>query len=155
MRDVLLDTNVFILFLAGQINQNRIPEYCREPMYSRKDYYFLVDKIQGFDRIITSPNILTEVDNLLNRLIGADKIQYLELIKNIYAQSLEKYLKSDLIAEQWYFAELGLTDSAILMMAKDCNLLISADSSLCDFARSFGVPLFDFREYLNNQIKNR
>ncbi|GHU07995.1 hypothetical protein FACS1894151_03190 [Spirochaetia bacterium] len=154
MHEVLLDTNVFILFLAGQINQNRIPQYCRNSRYSRSDYYFLVDMIKKFDHIVTSPNILTEVDNILNRLNGLDKAVYIALAGNIYTHSIEKYLHSKQVAQEWYFESLGLTDSAVLIMARSCDLLISADSVLCDYARSLGINTFDFEEYKQNQIKN-
>jgi hypothetical protein len=38
------------------------------------------------------------------------------------------------------------------MMAKDCELLISGDSSLCDYAKSLNIKTFDFKEYLNKKI---
>jgi hypothetical protein len=74
-------------------------------------------------RIITSPNILTEVDNILNRITGEDKYKYLILVKTIYKQTIEKYIKTETISQNWHFGALGITDSAILMMAKESELL--------------------------------
>lgn len=152
MRDVIIDTNIFILFLAGQINENRIKNYTRNSLYTKDDYYFLLNILSRYDRIITSPNILTEVDNILNRLTGEDKYKYLLLVKRIYIQTIEKYIKTETVSKNWYFDTLGITDSVILMMAKESELLISGDSSLCDYAKSLNIKTFDFKEYLNSKL---
>jgi hypothetical protein len=80
MRDVIIDTNIFILFLTGQINENRIRNYTRNSLYAKEDYYLLLNILSNYDRIITSPNILTEVDSILNRITGEDKYKYLKHI---------------------------------------------------------------------------
>ena len=152
MRDVIIDTNIFILFLAGQINENKIGAYTRNSLYTKEDYYFLLNILANYDRIITSPNILTETDNILNRISGEDKYKYLVLAKAIYKQTIEKYIKTETISQNWFFDTLGITDSAILMMAKESDLLISADSSLCDYAKSLNIKTFDFKEYINNKL---
>jgi predicted nucleic acid-binding protein len=152
MRDVIIDTNIFILFLAGQINENRIKNYTRNSLYTKEDYYLLLNILSNYDRIITSPNILTEVDNILNRITGEDKYKYLILIKTIYKQTIEKYIKTEVVIQNWFFNTLGITDSAILMMAKESELLISGDSSLCDYAKSLNIKTFDFKEYINSRL---
>jgi predicted nucleic acid-binding protein len=152
MRDVIIDTNIFILFLVGQINENKIKNYTRNSLYTKEDYYFLLNILSNYDRIITSPNILTEVDNILNRITGEDKYKYLVLVKTIYKQTVEKYIKTDIISQNWFFDSLGITDSAILMMAKESELLISGDSSLCDYAKSLNIKTFDFKEYINSRL---
>ena len=152
MRDVIIDTNIFILFLAGQINKNKIKNYTRNSLYTKEDYHFLLNILSNYDRIITSPNILTEVDNILNRITGEDKYKYLVLVKTIYKQTVEKYIKTDIISQNWFFGSLGITDSAILMMAKESELLISGDSSLCDYAKSLNIKTFDFKEYINSRL---
>ena len=152
MRDVIIDTNIFILFLAGQINENRIKNYTRNSLYTKGDYYLLLNILSKYDRIITNPNILTEVDNILNRITGEDKYKYLILVKTIYKQTIEKYIKTETISQNWYFDTLGITDSSILMMAKESELLISGDSSLCDYAKSLNIKTFDFKEYINSKL---
>ena len=152
MRDVIIDTNIFILFLAGQINENRIRNYTRNSLYTKEDYYLLINILSTCDRIINSPNIMTEVDNILNRITGEYKYKYLILVKTIYKQTIEKYIQTETVSQNWYFDELGITDSAILMMAKECELLISGDSSLCDHAKSLNIKTFDFKEYINSRL---
>ena len=45
MLDVIIDTNIFILFMAGQINENRIKNYTRSSFYSIEDYHLLLSVI--------------------------------------------------------------------------------------------------------------
>ena len=151
-RDVIIDSNIFILFLTGQINENKIKNYTRNSLYTRDDYNLLINILSNYDRIITSPNIFTEVDNILNRITGEDKYKYLILVKKIYNQTIEKYIKTETVSQNWYFDTLGITDSSILMMAKDCELLISGDSNLCDYAKSMNIKVFDFKEYINSRL---
>jgi hypothetical protein len=66
MRDVIIDTNIFILLFSGLLNENKIKKYTRNSIYVKEDYYLLLDIVSKYDRIITSPNILTETDNILN-----------------------------------------------------------------------------------------
>jgi len=74
------------------------------------------------------------------------------LVKAIYKQTIEKYIKTETVAQNWFFDALGITDSSVLMMAKDCGLLISGDSGLCDYAKSLNIKTFDFKEYLNKRL---
>ncbi|MCL2064122.1 MAG: hypothetical protein FWG98_07080 [Candidatus Cloacimonetes bacterium] len=152
MRDVIIDTNIFILYLVGQINKNRIKDYSRDQSYSEEDYFYLLNLLSKYDRLITSPNILTEVDNILNRISGEDKNKYLSIVKKTYQQTIEKFMETNLVSQNWYFDILGLTDSVIIMMAKKSDLLISGDSKLCDYAKALGINIFDFKEYQNKQI---
>ena len=153
MRDVIIDTNIFILFLVGQINENKIKNYTRNSIFSKEDYYFLLNILSEYDRIITSPNILTEVDNILNGITGEDRYKYLAIVKDIYKQTIEKYLKTENVSQNWFFDILGVTDSAIIMMAKECDLLVSGDSVLCDYAKSLDIRTFDFKEYINSKLQ--
>ena len=152
MHDVIIDSNIFILFLVGQINENKIKDYARNSIYSKEDYYFLLNILSKYDRIITSPNILTEVDNILNRITGDDKYRYLAIVKDIYKQTIEKYLETERVSQNWFFDILGVTDSAIIIMAKECDLLVSGDSTLCDYAKSLDIKTFDFKEYINSKL---
>jgi predicted nucleic acid-binding protein len=152
MRDVIIDTNIFILLLSGLIDENKIKNYTRNSIYAKEDYYLLLDIVSKYDRIITSPNILTETDNILNRITGEDRYKYLALVKTIYKQTIEKYIKTEVVVQNWFFDTLGITDSAILMMAKESELLISGDSCLCDYAKSFNIKTFDFKEYINSRL---
>ena len=153
MREVILDTNVFTLFLIGKINPTRIPSHRRTSAYTTEHYNFLINLLSNYDSILFCPNIATEVDNLLNdNLFGEDKYEYLLLTREIFSKSIEKYFETRNIVNDWHYDSVGITDTAILNMAKNCDLLISGDSQLCDYAKAEGIEVFDFKEYVNSLL---
>ena len=103
--------------------------------------------------LIICPNITTEVDNLLNNTYqGYYKEKYVNLSKEIYKKSVEVYIKTIEAVDRYTYYDLGITDSVILLMAKNCDLLISGDSKLCDYARSMDIPLLDFKGIINQHF---
>ena len=74
-----------------------------------------------------------------------DKNKYLVLSKVIYERSIEKYIETVKAANVWTYTDLGLTDLVILLMARQCGRLISGGSTLCDYACSMDIPIFDFK----------
>lgn len=149
MNEIILDSNVFVLFIIGLINPKRINSHKRTSIYSEDDFKKLYSIISQYKTIITSPNVITEIDNLLNNLTGIEKFKYNLIIQDILDKSLERYFESRFIAKDWIFNEIGLTDAVIINMAKNSDLLISDDSQLCDIARSHNINVFDLKEYVN------
>jgi predicted nucleic acid-binding protein len=153
MRKIVLDSNIFVLYLVGQINKNQIDNYTRNSFWDTRDFDFFVDLLEAEEsEIITSPNVLTEADNILNTISGEDKYRYLELVRNIYDKSVEIYMESRNVSKEMFFDALGLADSVVLKIAQKSDLLISGDSRLCDCAKSLGVKVFDFKEYKNKRL---
>lgn len=152
MSTLLLDTNVFIIYLSGLVNLNRIGEYSRNSFYNKNDYKHIASIIKKYDHILVSPNIKTEIDNILNHLRGDDKYNYTQLVREILNNSSEEYVKSVKGASNQLFRELGLSDCVILDMAKNVDLMVSADSQLCDYAKAQGINVLDYQEYKNKLI---
>ena len=157
-KKIILDTNIFLLYLMGQIAPHKIEKHQRTSIYDISDYKFLIKTMNDFGsgvepKLVICPNITTEVDNLLNnKFHGADKNKYVDVSRKIYEQSIEVYTKTIEAVRYDTYYKLGITDSIILLMAKNCDLLISGDSQLCDYARSIDIPLLDFKEYVNRKF---
>jgi hypothetical protein len=149
MSSVIVDTNILTLLIVGKINPCDIGKHKRTSIYKEKHYLKLIDILDGYTEIFSCPNINTEVDNLLNDYSGENKNRYLRIYREIINKSNEKYIESKVIVQNWVFQNLGLTDTIVLEMAKKCDLLISGDSELCDYARSQDIRVFDFKAYVN------
>lgn len=149
MSEVILDTNVFTLLIIGQIKPDNIKGHKRTSIYNKEHYRYLLDIVNNYDSILISPNIATEIDNLLNNFSGEDRDLYLNITKNIFKVSTEKYIETKRVVDTWHYDVLGITDTALLLMAEHCDLLISGDSELCDYAKASGINVFDFKEYVN------
>ena len=49
--------------------------------------------------------------------------------------------------------DLGITDTLLLQVAKQCQLLITNDSRLSDYAIANGVLVYDMVKERNNRFK--
>ena len=87
-KKIILDTNVFLLYLIGMIAPHKIKTHKRTSIYDVEDYEFLITTMNNFGsdlELIICPNITTEVDNLLNNTFqGYYKEKYVNLSKEIY-----------------------------------------------------------------------
>ena len=139
----------------GLINPRKIPDFKRTSDYNKKHFEYLSSLIKSYECIVTCPNITTEVDNLMNKVRKDFRYRYLEIIKEIYKKSKEVYISSKCVSDNRQYNKLGLTDMAILLMAKECDLLISSDSALCKEFFSMGLErkkLFDFKSYVEETL---
>lgn len=65
---VVLDTNILLLYFVGLLDPQAIPKFKRTDTFVVEDYYTLLAVLQFVSKPITTPNILTEVSNLLGQL---------------------------------------------------------------------------------------
>jgi len=108
--------------------------------------------IETFDKLVVLPNVWTEVDNLLNKFGGERKYQYVTKTCETMKAASEKFIESILGTESDGYYNLGLTDSLLLELAKDCDLLITSDSSLSDFAVANNIKVFDTVKNRNERL---
>lgn len=149
---IIIDTNSLIVLILGLIDPKLINKHPRTSIYSEEDFHRLIELIPDFDNLLVLPNIWTEVDNLLKRQIGRRKYVYLSSLKVLTERSTEKYLETrEVVVNQTMF-DLGLTDTAILEIAQDCNLLITSDSKLSDYAKAMNILIYDLVEERNKRL---
>jgi len=149
---IIIDTNSLIVFLIGSMNENLISGHKRTSIYTKQDYYNLLAVIKDIKNIIVLPNVWTEVDNLLNGFSGNYKWPYITQIRKIIAHTTENYLNSKTGTDSLYFEAIGLTDSLILELAKDCEFLITSDSVLSDYANANGIKVYDMIKKRNEEF---
>ena len=129
MTALLLDTNVLLLFLVGnkhrdQIGKKRLSSFDDRDLNLVNQYAFQIK------RHITLPNILSEVSNF----IGSGKQQWVpdgsELLKKYSEAAEESYFKSVEHVQNSEFHRIGLTDTAILRLARDDAKVLTVDNEL-------------------------
>ncbi|HBL75208.1 MAG: hypothetical protein A2W90_06025 [Bacteroidetes bacterium GWF2_42_66] len=150
---IVIDSNSLIVLLLGLINPSLINKHSKTSIYDEQDFYTLMEVIKDIKTLVVLPNIWTEVDNLLNKFTGAYKTQYVQQIIQTIKESSEKYIESHTVENNYAFYDLGLTDTLILEIAKECEMLITSDSQLSDYARANGVTVFDLKEFKNKSLK--
>ncbi|HEV7645893.1 MAG TPA: hypothetical protein VGO50_18280 [Pyrinomonadaceae bacterium] len=124
-KGILIDTNIFLLYIVGSLDISLVPEFKRTSDFSESDFEKVSKFIDFFDVKITTPNILTEVSNLIG------KKPELRAALGIYITKLnEIFIESAKVSEHNAFIEFGLTDTAILNISKDSFLVVTDDRPL-------------------------
>ena len=150
---ILIDSNSLIVLLLGLMNPSLINSHSKTSIYEEEDFYNLLGAIKNIETLVVLPNIWTEVDNLLNRFSGSNKDLYVSKIIDTIKSTSEKYLKSRLVENRNSFYDLGLTDTLILEHAQCCEMLITSDSALADYAKAYGIKVYDMKELKNESLK--
>ncbi|WP_100613401.1 PIN domain-containing protein [Confluentibacter citreus] len=150
---ILIDSNSLLVLILGLMNPTLINKHSKTSIYEEEDFHYLVSTIKSIESIVVLPNIWTEVDNLLNKFTGSQKELYVQRIIETIKKTSEKYFESKIVENSDSFYDLGLTDTLILECAKNCEMLITSDSALSDYARAYGINVYDMKELKNIRLK--
>lgn len=143
-RGVLVDTNLLLLYCIGSHNRGLIPGFKRTARYTQGDFVILDRFLASFSRIITTPNILTEVSNLSGGLTGDVLLRFRSDFRNRIELLDESYCSSRAASADRHFARLGLTDAAIVTACKENHLVLTDDFPLAQVLQSRGVDVVNF-----------
>ncbi len=148
-KGVLIDTQLLLVILVGNVEPRLIGKVARTDDYSRSDYERLRDLLGHFSQFITLSQILTEAGNLLKRNCPTQNILLdlsRELALFVHAErTREPQSPSRQITHHPAFCRLGYADAAILTAAAGKYLLLTADRPLQDTARNTGVDVLPFQ----------
>jgi hypothetical protein len=143
-RGVLVDTNILLLFVVGAFDRGQIGRFKHTRQFVTEDFDLLVRLLGRFERIVTTPNILTEVSNLSGHLPDNLKAAcYAEFGRRIAVLD-EQYAPSGIVVGESPFAKLGLTDTSILHLSRGKYLVLTEDATLYVFLGAAKVDALNF-----------
>lgn len=130
-KGVLLDSNLLLVYCVGAIDPSRIPSEKVTRQYNSNDFRVLNHFVGRFDRILTTPNIITEVSNLSGRLREDTRTILRLWSRNKLVKVLqEKYVPSVAAFRHDAFERYGLTDAAVSICGMDGSLTLTDDLDL-------------------------
>lgn len=141
---ILLDTNLLLLYFMGLFDSAQITRFKRTQMFVVEDFDTLIAIRCKFNRLLTTPNILTEVSNLAGQLPDHWKFDYFRLFAKEIQVFDEKYFQSAEIANQPGFVKYGLTDIAISLIAQEGCLVLTVDAPLYQYLQSRKIKTLNF-----------
>jgi hypothetical protein len=141
---ILVDTNILLLYAVGLVNKKRIPLFKRTRQFSIKDFELLNQILGAFQKVVTTPNILTEVNSLTNQLGDPERTQCLGLFAKIICQLDEQYYPSQHVAQLLEFQKFGLTDCSILNIGRSGYLVLTDDFRLSAYLQSQSIDTINF-----------
>ena len=144
-KGVLLDTNLLLLLVLGNYAPARILSFKRTRSYSPLDFQRLHELISKFEVRWTTPNILTEVDNLGRQLPQAEHLALATSVRQVAGISIEIVRPSRYVTALSYYSKFGLTDAVSILLSREC-LVVSDDFRLCNYIASTGLDAINFNE---------
>jgi hypothetical protein len=140
-KGLLVDTVLFVLLAVGSYNRRLIGNDKRLKAYLPQDLDTLIAFANLFKPLITTPNVLTEVSSLTGHL-WATKFP-LEFIRYIEGTE-EHYYPSKVAIKSEIFGRFGLTDSAIVEIAKGKYLVLTDDFRLAGHLEQQQIDVINF-----------
>ena len=140
---LLVDSNLFLLFLVGSTNESRIAKFNRTQKYTIGDFRLLRGFIGQFKSVSTTPHILAEVSNL-STIEEPELGTMRATFHNIVRQTEEFYEESREVMTDAAFAKLGLTDAAIRRIASRPLLVLTDDLPLYHYLSTAGLDAINF-----------
>ncbi len=140
---VVIDSNLLLLLFLACYDRRQIATNDRLSRYSDEDYDLLIQVLKPFRRIVTTPNILTEVSNLSNAIPERYREAYFASFAAKLTQIDEQHVVSA-TALQNRWAKYGLTDAVIAVIAKNRYLVLTDDFRLSQSLESDGIEALNF-----------
>lgn len=142
-KGLLIDTNLCLLLVVGTCRASRIATFKRTMIYTRRDFNLLRSLCSLFEVRTTTPNILTEVDNLGRQLPSAEHLPFSDAFRDIGRELLEEHRTFGIVHTHPRFAKLGVADTVSLILSQE-NLLLSDDLPLCSHVLQSGGDAINF-----------
>jgi len=143
-KGVLVDANLLLLFFVGLYDRGRISTFKGTKTFTAQDFELLKVLFSYFSRVMTTPNILTEVSNLSNQLRENEKERFYSEFASGASRFHENYTSSAEICETEHFKKFGLTDSGIIAMVTGQYLVLTDDFKLSNYLQNAGVDAINF-----------
>ncbi|MFB3891445.1 MAG: PIN domain-containing protein [Phycisphaerae bacterium] len=126
-KGVLPDTNVLLLFLVGSFDKGFIREFKRTAMYTADDYEIIRRLLGGFQKIVITPHVLTEVSNFSMKITEPKLSRYLAVLVKTILQYKEHHVPKESILPSPLLPKLGVTDLSIMEAAREEGCLVLTD----------------------------
>ncbi|MGO8931026.1 MAG: hypothetical protein ACLQU3_29570 [Limisphaerales bacterium] len=143
-RELLIDTNLLLLYFVGAFRPDRIRSFNRTSRYSVDDFALLEKVISSFKRIITTPHVLTEVSNLMGQCGEPLRSDLRGCLQAAIEGWNETSTPSRTLAKAAHFLRFGRTDTAIADLAPGSCLVLTDDRPLAGLLESRNVAVIRF-----------
>jgi len=129
-RILLVDTNLLILLVLGRTSTNHIERFHRTRQFTVADYLLLLEIMDAYDGLIVTPHILTETSNLLGQLGDPLRANCRATLAQMVPLWQEHHTSASMLVQEAVYLRLGLTDSAVVQLARDNVTVLTDDLDL-------------------------
>lgn len=125
--EAFIDSNLLVLLAVGSVDRNQVGRHRRARSFAPEDYGRLVAIVAGLERVLVTPNTLTEASNLLQ---SRSDYRFLAALRFIVEESEEICVASAEATRNDAFLWLGLTDVVLLEAISKTRPLFTTDRAL-------------------------
>ncbi len=143
-RGILVDTNILLLHVVGSYSPALVPKFKRTQGFSEQDFVLLEMVLGEFDRVITTPNVLTEVSDLADGVPVGDREGVGRAFIAAIGTALEIHTPSVDVTADPNFLKYGLADTNILLVARGNYLVLTDDFRFSGALAGAGVDVINF-----------
>ncbi len=146
-----IDANLLVLLIVGSVDVRIIARHRRLGDYTATDYCNLLALLGRVNRILVTPNTLTEASNLLRQHREPERSRLMAQLCHLIEESEEVVIASARAAAHPAFPRLGLTDAALLEAISPQTPLLTVDRNLylSALAKEENAAV-DFRQFMNS-----
>jgi hypothetical protein len=144
-KGVLVDTNLLVLLLVGEVNPSRISRFKRTEGYTVDDFLMLKDLLQWFGPpLVSTPHVLSQVSDLTD-LPREEGIAIRLLFRSVASARIEETYDTarDLVAHP-LFDRFGLGDAAVAAVCQRKIVVLTADVQLQIALERTGLDAINF-----------
>lgn len=141
---VFIDTNLLLVLLIGALDPAQVDRFKRTRKYSREDYALLAAFVSQYKRVVTTPNVLTEVSNLAGQLTGPLRERAFLALGVLVGQYEERFHPSRELILHDSFPVLGLADTSVISAVDNTITVLTDDLSLYLKLSAAGIEAINF-----------
>lgn len=141
---LFVDTNLLVLLLVGSLDIEQVERFRRTRTYTRGDYALLIAFVAEFTRLLTTPNVLTEVSNLVGQLTEPLRREALVALGILAKQFEEHFHTSRELVDEPEYPRLGLSDASIIRTVNRDVTVLTDDLDLYLQLSRAGVEAINF-----------
>jgi len=131
LNSVLIDTNLLLLLIIGLFDKKIISSHKRTKIFVPEDFDLLISTINGYDMLWVTSHCFAETSNLLrqtNAKTATDLMNFFStLVSRNIAKIRESHIPINIIMGNNILPRLGITDTGILIKAKQVSLVLTVD----------------------------
>ncbi len=130
-----IDANLLVLLVVGSVDRTLVARHRRTRNFVADDFDRLCRLIDALDRVLVTPNTLTEASNLLNR---SGDIRLMQRLEVLVRDAEELHVASRIAVGNPNFVQLGLADAVLLESISAARPLVTVDFDLYGAALAKG-----------------
>lgn len=142
-KGVLVDTNLFLVYLVGLLDPHLVPKFKRTEGYRTEDFELLSALIKPVEKLFTTPHVATEVHNLAGHLNQNSALQLRNLFASIVPKLKESHSPAARLCTSNAYLKFGLTDAAVHQIGKK-RLVVTDDFPLSAYIENTGGNVINF-----------